>query len=103
MRYQEKKIKIISKLFQAVFVAVYVFFLKGLDFLSHHFAWSNLNRWAAEGLDLNVMLPYLMRYMGHQSVSGTLYYFHFVPEFFPTYKSMTDALEDVIPEVSYEE
>lgn len=69
----------------------------------HHFAWSNLNRWAAEGLDLNVMLPYLMRYMGHQSVSGTLYYFHFVPEFFPTYKSMTDALEDVIPEVSYEE
>lgn len=24
----------------------------------HHFAWSNLNRWAAEGMDLNVMLPY---------------------------------------------
>ena len=23
----------------------------------HHFAWSNLNRWATEGLDLNVMLP----------------------------------------------
>ena len=69
----------------------------------HHFAWSNLNRWAAEGLDLNVMLPYLMRYMGHQSVSETLYYFHFVPEFFPAYKSMTCALEDVIPEVVYEE
>lgn len=69
----------------------------------HHFAWSNLNRWAAEGLDLNVMLPYLMRYMGHQSVSETLYYFHFVPEFFPTYKDMTGILEDMIPEVSYEE
>ena len=69
----------------------------------HHFAWSNLNRWSAEGLDLNVMLPYLMRYMGHQSVSETLYYFHFVPEFFPAYKSMTCALEDVIPEVVYEE
>jgi len=69
----------------------------------HHFAWSNLNRWAAEGLDLNVMLPYLMKYMGHQSVSETLYYFHFVPEFFPTYKSMTSALEDIIPEVVYEE
>lgn len=69
----------------------------------HHFAWSNLNRWAAERLDLNVMLPYLMRYMGHQSVSETLYYFHFVPEFFPTYKDMTSTLEDMIPEVAYEE
>ena len=69
----------------------------------HHFAWTNLNRWASEGLDLNVMLPYLMRYMGHQTISETLYYFHFVPEFFPTYKTMTDSLEDVIPEVPYEE
>lgn len=69
----------------------------------HHFAWTNLNRWAADGLDINVMLPYLMRYMGHQTVSETLYYFHFVPEFFPTYRDMTENLDDVIPEVSYEE
>ena len=69
----------------------------------HHFAWSNLNRWAAEGLDLNVMIPYLMRYMGHQSIKETLYYFHFVPEFFPTYRRMTESLEDIIPEVPYEE
>ena len=65
----------------------------------HHFAWANLNRWAAEGLDVNTMLPYLMRYMGHQSVSETLYYFHFIPEFFPTYKSMSASLEDLLPEV----
>lgn len=69
----------------------------------HHFAWTNLNRWAAEGLDLNAMLPYLMRYMGHQSVRETLYYFHFVPEFFPTYRKMVEPLEDLIPEVPYEE
>ena len=69
----------------------------------HHFAWTNLNRWAAEGLDLNAMLPYLMRYMGHQSVRETLYYFHFVPEFFPTYRRMAEPLEDLIPEVPYEE
>jgi integrase len=68
----------------------------------HHFAWTNLNRWAADGLDVNVMLPYLMRYMGHQTVSETLYYFHFVPEFFTTYKDMTRDLDDVIPEVAYE-
>ena len=69
----------------------------------HHFAWSNLNRWAAEGLDLNAMIPYLMRYMGHQSIKETLYYFHFVPEFFPTYRRMAEPLEDIIPEVPYEE
>ena len=65
----------------------------------HHFAWANLNRWAKEGLDLNAMLPYLMRYMGHQTVSETLYYFHFVPEFFPTYRDMATSLEEMIPEV----
>ena len=69
----------------------------------HHFAWANLNRWAADGLDLNVTLPYLMRYMGHQTISETLYYFHFVPEFFQTYRDMTGNLDDIIPEVSYEE
>ena len=69
----------------------------------HHFAWTNLNRWAAEGLDLNAMLPYLMRYMGHQSVRETLYYFHLVPEFFPVYRKMAEPLEDMIPEVPYEE
>jgi integrase len=69
----------------------------------HHFAWANLNRWAAEGLDVNTMLPYLMRYMGHQSISETLYYFHFVPEFFLTYSDMSRETECIIPEVPYEE
>ena len=49
------------------------------------------------------MLPYLMRYMGHKNVSETLYYFHFVLEFFSTYKDMTSDLDDIIPEVPDEE
>lgn len=69
----------------------------------HHFAYYNLNRWACEGLDVNIMLPYLMRYMGHHSIKSTLYYFHFVPEFFPTYQEMSSFSEDIIPEVPYEE
>lgn len=68
----------------------------------HHLAWANLNKWAAEGLDVNVMLAYLMRYMGHQNVSETLYYFHFVPEFFPVFREMSKPLEDVLPEVPNE-
>jgi integrase len=42
----------------------------------HHFAYTNLNRWAEQGEDVNVMLAYLMRYMGHANIQSTLYYFH---------------------------
>lgn len=65
----------------------------------HHFAWANINRWAINGLDVNAMLPYLSKYMGHTSISQTLYYFHFVPEFYSTYREMVGVSEDVIPEV----
>lgn len=69
----------------------------------HHFAWANLNRWVQEGTDVNVMLPYLMRYMGHSHIKSTLYYFHFVPEFFGTFAEKTKSLESLLPEVPYEE
>lgn len=65
----------------------------------HHFAWANINRWATEGIDVNVMLPYLMRYMGHTTIKQTLYYFHFVPEFYAPYREMTEDLENILPEV----
>lgn len=70
--------------------------------LRHHFAWSNLNRWVAEGEDVNVKLPYLMRYMGHKNIKSTLYYFHFVPEFYPIYKEIADKTSNIIPEVPHE-
>jgi integrase/recombinase XerD len=97
----------ISKNFRRIWKQAYPNFILGTrprayDF-RHHFAWANLNRWAAEGLDVNAMLPYLMRYMGHQCISDTLYYFHFVPEFFPTYSNMSRVTEDIIPEVPHEE
>lgn len=65
----------------------------------HHFAWANINRWAAGGLDVNAMLPYLMQYMGHKSTKQSLYYFHFVPEFYPVYQEIAGPSEDVLPEV----
>lgn len=42
--------------------------------LRHGFAVTNLRRWAAEGKDLAVMLPYLSCYMGHTDLRGTQYY-----------------------------
>ena len=69
----------------------------------HHFVWANLNRWAREGIDVNVMLPYLARYMGHQNIKNTLYYFRFVPDFFPDFVDMAASLESILPEVPNEE
>jgi integrase len=69
----------------------------------HHFVWANLNRWASEGIDVNAMLPYLARYMGHQNINNTLYYFRFVPEFFPDFARMAKPSELILPEVPYEE
>lgn len=68
----------------------------------HHFAWANINRWAREGSDVNAMLPYLMRYMGHNSVKHTLYYFRFVPDFYQDYRKLSAELDYRIPEVQDE-
>ncbi len=65
----------------------------------HHFAWATINRWAREGTDVNAMLPYLMRYMGHNCIKHTLYYFRFVPDFYQDYKDLSCRLNSLIPEV----
>lgn len=65
----------------------------------HHFAWATINRWAREGIDVNAMIPYLMRYMGHNCIKHTLYYFRFVPDFYADYKALSSRLNGRIPEV----
>lgn len=69
----------------------------------HHFAFSNINRWVKEGKDVNVLLLYLMRYMGHSSLKSTCYYIHFVPEFFATFANIVKELDEILPEVDHEE
>lgn len=69
----------------------------------HHFAFANLNKWVEEKTDVNSMLPYLMRCMGHSCLESTFYYLHLVPEFFTTFCENTKTLEGLLPEVSYDE
>lgn len=75
---------------------------RAFDF-RHHFAYVNLNRWAEQGKDVNVMLAFLMRYMGHAHIKNTLYYFHFVPEYFGAFAQKARELESLVPEVPHEE
>lgn len=48
--------------------------------LRHNYATRTLTRWVEEGRDLNVWLPYLAAYMGHEDYSATAYYVHLLPE-----------------------
>lgn len=51
--------------------------------LRHGFAVANLRRWAADGADLAVMLPYLACYMGHSDLRGTQYYLRLTADAYP--------------------
>ena len=51
--------------------------------LRHGFAVANLRRWAAQGADLAVKLPYLACYMGHADLRGTQYYLRLTADAYP--------------------
>jgi integrase len=59
--------------------------------LRHGFAVANLRRWAAEGSDLAVMLPYLSAYMGHGDLRGTQYYLRLTADAYPEIGAIAQA------------
>jgi integrase len=59
--------------------------------LRHGFAVQNLRRWAADGTDLVVMLPYLSAYMGHADLRGTQYYLQLTADAYPEVAAMAQA------------
>jgi len=69
----------------------------------HHFAYANVERWAAEGRDVAAMLPYLARYMGHASIQASYYYIHTSPDFMDAYAQITAQISTlVLPEVGFQ-
>lgn len=55
-----------------------------------------------EGRDVNAMLPYLARYMGHATLDSTFYYIHTSPDFMDDYAGLTQAGQRVLPEVGFQ-
>lgn len=68
----------------------------------HHFAYANVERWMAQGIDVTAMLPYLARYMGHATIDSTYYYIHTSPDFMDSYADITSRTQSVLPEVGFE-
>ena len=68
----------------------------------HHFAYANIERWMAGGIDVTAMLPYLSTYMGHATVESTYYYIHTSPGFMNAYAHITRESSSVLPEAGFE-
>lgn len=60
---------------------------------------SRMNLWAENNTDLQVMMPYLSRYLGHKSTNETLYYYYLVNDAYKTVEKKDTIANDVIPEV----
>lgn len=68
----------------------------------HHFAYANIERWMSQGRDINAMMPYLSRYMGHATLDSTFYYIHTSPDFMDGYATLVKDSQGMIPEVGFE-
>lgn len=67
--------------------------------LRHTFVVLRMNEWMRQGKDLNIMLPYLSKHLGHKSPAGTFYYYHQVAEAFSIIHEKDTWACAVLPEV----
>ena len=64
----------------------------------HTFAVNNLRKCFLNKEDINVKLPILMTYMGHQHISSTEYYLHFIADMYPEFiKECEHYFSNLIP------
>lgn len=67
--------------------------------LRHAFVVERMNSWMVEGVDLDAMMPYLSKYLGHKDASETFYYYHQVNQAFNIVREKDTMSSRVIPEV----
>lgn len=67
--------------------------------LRHTYVVLRMNAWMKEGRDLDAMIPYLARSLGHTSREETFYYFHQVFESMEIVKKYDVTGSSLIPEV----
>ena len=70
--------------------------------LRFSFITDRINLWTREGADVEMMLPYLARFVGHKSVLEVYYYYHTSEKLFESIASVDKTSQEVIPEVAYE-
>lgn len=71
--------------------------------LRYSFVVKRMNLWMENGENLTAMMPYLSKYLGHESVENTYYYYHQIESAFKIVRQKDLLSDSIIPEVSYEE
>ena len=64
------------------------------------FVVNRINQWVKEGEDINLMIPYLSKHLGHKSVKETFYYYYYVTEANDIVRNKDRLGKSVIPEVN---
>lgn len=71
--------------------------------LRYSFVVKRMNLWMEEGKNLAAMMPYLSKYLGHESVENTYYYYYQIESAFKIVRQKDLLSDRIIPEVAYEE
>lgn len=67
--------------------------------LRHTYVVDRINSWVLLGEDINVLFPYLSRYLGHKNPDETFYYYHIVNDAFKIIQQKDTKAAKVLPEV----
>ena len=65
----------------------------------HTFITTRILQWINEGKDINIMIPFLRIYVGHDSVNDTWYYFKLIPQHSNLISNITTLRNAVIPDI----
>lgn len=71
--------------------------------LRHTFVVKRINLWMEKGLNLNIMMPYLSKHLGHKGRDETFYYYHQTESAFRIIHQKDNTSGIVIPEVNADE
>jgi len=66
--------------------------------LRHTYVVFRINGWMVQRLDLNVLMRYLAKFLGHKSPDETFYYYHQVLDAFRVIRERDTVAKNVIPE-----
>lgn len=69
--------------------------------LRFSFITDRVNRWALDGVDVEAMMPYLSRYVGHKDLQSTYYYIHTSERLRDVVAGYDVTGSSAIPEVDY--
>lgn len=71
--------------------------------LRHKFVNTKMTQWMEDGVDMDVMMPYLSKYLGHSDRAETYYYYHQIEESMNLVRKLEKRTNSIIPEVEDEE